>query len=107
MNSTSFSPEYLAQSKTGLVTAFYSIPIGLEVISTGWRVWAVSLSQGRLGFEDYLMLWATVCSKKRDVDIEAKNKFSRLMLCSEIDADGLCLKLVAMVECSLGLVYGM
>lgn len=59
-DSTSFSPEYLAQSKTGLVTAFYSIPIGLEALSTGWRVWAVSSSQGRLGFEDYLMLWATL-----------------------------------------------
>ncbi|GFP59284.1 hypothetical protein TASIC1_0012028700 [Trichoderma asperellum] len=58
-DSTSFSPEYLAQSKTGLVTAFYSIPIGLEALSTGWRIWAVSSSQGRLGFEDYLMLWAT------------------------------------------------
>jgi hypothetical protein len=73
-NSTSFSPEYLAQSKTGLVTAFYSIPIALEALSTGWRLLAVSLSQGRLGFEDYLMLWATLCS---------------------------------MVECALGLVYGM
>ncbi|KAM0449223.1 hypothetical protein ACHAO4_007887 [Trichoderma viride] len=61
-NSTSFSPEYLAQSKTGLVTGFYSIPIALEALSTGWRLWAVSSSQGRLGFEDYLMLWATLCS---------------------------------------------
>ncbi|KAL7917261.1 hypothetical protein ACQKWADRAFT_54236 [Trichoderma austrokoningii] len=59
-NSTSFSPDYLAQSKTGLVTAFYSIPIALETLSTGWRIWAVSSSQGRLGFEDYLMLWATL-----------------------------------------------
>jgi hypothetical protein len=60
-NST-LSPEYLAESKTHMVTTMYAIPIALEAVSTGWRLWAAAKSQGWFAFDDYLMLFATVCS---------------------------------------------
>lgn len=60
-NST-LSPEYLAESKTGLVTTMYAIPIALEALSTGWRLWASASAQSGFwfSFDDYLMLFATV-----------------------------------------------
>ena len=57
------SPEYLAQSKVVLLTAFCAIPIPLEMFSTAFRVW-VKLSpkvEGRIAFDDYVMIAATVC----------------------------------------------
>ncbi|KAL6821978.1 WD40-repeat-containing domain protein [Trichoderma sp. SZMC 28015] len=59
-NST-LSPEYLAESKTGLVTTMYAIPIALEALSTGWRLWASASAQSGFwfSFDDYLMLFAT------------------------------------------------
>ncbi|KAL7941952.1 hypothetical protein V8C42DRAFT_333154 [Trichoderma barbatum] len=58
-NST-LSPEYLAESKTRMVTTMYAIPIALEAFSTGWRLWASASGQSRFAFDDYLMLFATL-----------------------------------------------
>ncbi|KAI1097940.1 hypothetical protein F4804DRAFT_145547 [Jackrogersella minutella] len=62
MATATYSPEYLAESRTTLLNAFYSIPIPLEIISTGFRLWvkARPSSQGYLAFDDYLMIWATM-----------------------------------------------
>ncbi|KAL6862064.1 WD40-repeat-containing domain protein [Trichoderma novae-zelandiae] len=57
-NST-LSPEYLAESKTQLVTTMYAIPIALETASTGWRLWAAATAQSGFAYADYLMLFAT------------------------------------------------
>ncbi|KAL6695394.1 WD40-repeat-containing domain protein [Trichoderma pleuroticola] len=57
-NST-LSPEYLAESKTRMVTTMYAIPIALEALSTGWRLWASASAQSGFSFDDYLMLFAT------------------------------------------------
>jgi hypothetical protein len=58
-----YSASYLAQSKAALLNTFYSIPIGLELISTALRIWAKVRrhAEARLGFDDYLMIFATVC----------------------------------------------
>ena len=56
-----YSTEYLAQSRTGLLTTFYSVPIPLEILSTAFRLWVkVRAKGGRLAFDDYLIVWATV-----------------------------------------------
>ncbi|KAI0380417.1 hypothetical protein F5Y04DRAFT_97913 [Hypomontagnella monticulosa] len=62
MATTTYSPEYLAESRTAVLNAFYSIPIPLEILSTAFRLWvkAGSSSQGHLAFDDYLMIWATM-----------------------------------------------
>ncbi|EHK21298.1 uncharacterized protein TRIVIDRAFT_52059 [Trichoderma virens Gv29-8] len=54
--------EYLAESKTHVVTVMYAIPIALEAFSTGWRLWASATGPSGLGFafDDYLMLFATL-----------------------------------------------
>jgi hypothetical protein len=52
-----YSAAYLAESKATLLNTFYSIPIALELISTTIRIWA---KVGRMGFDDYLMIFATV-----------------------------------------------
>jgi hypothetical protein len=59
----SSSPEYLAESRVTLLNAFYALPIPLEILSTALRLWASRRpgKQGRLAFDDYLMIWATVC----------------------------------------------
>ncbi|KAI1135058.1 hypothetical protein F5Y05DRAFT_190816 [Hypoxylon sp. FL0543] len=64
MATTTYSPEYLAESRTKLLNAFYSIPIPLEVLSTAFRLWvkARPSSQGYLAFDDYLMIWATMAA---------------------------------------------
>jgi hypothetical protein len=61
-NTVNYSPEYLAEDRTGLVTGFYSLPIPLEILSTLFRLYvkASPLSEGRLGYDDYLIVWATV-----------------------------------------------
>jgi hypothetical protein len=58
-----YSASYLAQSKATLLNTFYSIPIGLALISTAIRIWAKvgQHAHARLGFDDYLMIFATVC----------------------------------------------
>lgn len=58
----SYSPEYLAESRTALLNAFYSIPIPLEILSTAFRLWvkARPSSKSHLTFDDYLIIWATV-----------------------------------------------
>ncbi|KAL7956581.1 hypothetical protein V8C34DRAFT_210410 [Trichoderma compactum] len=58
-NST-LSPEYLAESKTRIVTTMYAIPIALEALSTGWRLWASASTQSGFSFDDHLMLFATL-----------------------------------------------
>ncbi|KAI1775712.1 hypothetical protein F4818DRAFT_385975 [Hypoxylon cercidicola] len=57
-----YSAEYLAESRTTVLNAFYSIPIPLEILSTAFRLWvkARPSSQGHLAFDDYLMIWATM-----------------------------------------------
>ncbi|KAI1293351.1 hypothetical protein F5Y03DRAFT_374002 [Xylaria venustula] len=61
-NTVTYSQEYLAQDRRPLVNAFYSLPIPLEIISTIYRliVKASSKSDGRLGYDDYLIVWATI-----------------------------------------------
>ncbi|KAK5988810.1 hypothetical protein PT974_10304 [Cladobotryum mycophilum] len=61
-NGTYYSAAYLAESKTGLVNAFYSIPIPLEIASTAFRLWARTHGHSgfRLAFDDYFMIFATV-----------------------------------------------
>ncbi|KAH7018858.1 hypothetical protein EDB80DRAFT_869534 [Ilyonectria destructans] len=55
------SAEYLAESKTTLLNALYSIPIPLELTSTLLRLWVRTRSTS-LAFDDYLMIWATITS---------------------------------------------
>jgi hypothetical protein len=57
-----YSAAYLAESKAILLNTFYSIPIALEVISTSIRIWAKmgQKPDARMGFDDYLMIFATV-----------------------------------------------
>lgn len=64
MATTTYSSEYLAESRTAVLNAFYSIPIPLEILSTAFRLWvkARPSSQGHLAFDDYLVIWATVSS---------------------------------------------
>lgn len=60
-----YSPQYLAESRTTLLNVFYSIPIALVIFSTGLRLWSVTtrIEYARIfGFDDYLMIWATVRS---------------------------------------------
>ncbi|KAI1373237.1 hypothetical protein F4677DRAFT_225070 [Hypoxylon crocopeplum] len=59
-----YSAEYLAESRTAVLNAFYSIPIPLEILSTALRLWvkAGPSSQGHLAFDDYLMIWATMAA---------------------------------------------
>ncbi|KAI1173069.1 hypothetical protein F4777DRAFT_601087 [Nemania sp. FL0916] len=62
-NSTiTYSAEYLAEDRRALVNAFYSLPIPLEIFSTLFRLWlkASPRSERRLGYDDYLIAWATV-----------------------------------------------
>lgn len=63
MATATYSPEYLAESRTTVLNVFYSIPIPLEILSTAFRLWvkARPSAQGNLAFDDYLMVWATVC----------------------------------------------
>lgn len=65
-NTLTYSAEYLAEDQRPLVTAFYSLPIPLEVLSTLFRLWvkASPSSDSRLGYDDYLILWATVRSPR-------------------------------------------
>lgn len=63
MIAANYSPEYLAESRVALVNAFFSIPIPIEVLSTVFRLWVKTRlsSQRRLAFDDYFIIWATVC----------------------------------------------
>ncbi|KAI0597837.1 hypothetical protein F4775DRAFT_221197 [Biscogniauxia sp. FL1348] len=62
MASSTYSPEYLAESRTVLLNALYSVPIPLEVLSTVFRLWVQKrhVSGSRYHFEDYLIVWATI-----------------------------------------------
>ncbi|OTB01132.1 hypothetical protein M426DRAFT_323781 [Hypoxylon sp. CI-4A] len=62
MATSTYSPEYLAESRTALLNTFYSIPIPLVILSTILRLWAKARpsSQGRWAFDDYLIIWATI-----------------------------------------------
>ncbi|OTA07281.1 hypothetical protein A9Z42_0082050 [Trichoderma parareesei] len=57
---TTLSAAYLAESKTQLVTTMYAVPIALETLSTGWRLWAAATAQSGFAYADYLMLFATL-----------------------------------------------
>ncbi|KAI7773964.1 hypothetical protein LA080_009510 [Diaporthe eres] len=62
MASATYSPQYLAGSRTAVLNTFYSIPIPLEILSTSLRLWSVRTREAdakRLRFDDYLMIWAT------------------------------------------------
>ncbi|KAI0542042.1 hypothetical protein GGR58DRAFT_497397 [Xylaria digitata] len=61
-NTVTYSAEYLAQDRRPLVNAFYSIPIPLEILSTLYRCYvkASPNSDGHLGYDDYLIVWATI-----------------------------------------------
>ncbi|KAL5358589.1 hypothetical protein BJX96DRAFT_146823 [Aspergillus floccosus] len=51
---------FLAQSRVTEVTIAYSVPIPLELLMTGLRLWVKLRGPGRgLSFDDYLMVWAT------------------------------------------------
>ncbi|GFF25556.1 hypothetical protein IFM61606_09489 [Aspergillus udagawae] len=52
---------FLAQSRVTEVTVAYSIPIPLELLTTGLRIWVKLRGPGNVGLssDDYLMLWAT------------------------------------------------
>ena len=58
-----YSASYLAESRAALLNTFYAIPIGLTLTTTTLRIWAKvgHHAQSRLGFDDYLMIFATVC----------------------------------------------
>lgn len=53
---------FLAQSRVTEVTVAYSIPIPLELLTTGLRIWVKLRGSGNVGLssDDYLMVWATV-----------------------------------------------
>jgi hypothetical protein len=53
---------FLAQSRVTEVTVAYSIPIPLELLTTGLRIWVKLRGPGNIGLsvDDYLMVWATV-----------------------------------------------
>ncbi|KAI0506602.1 hypothetical protein F5B22DRAFT_442558 [Xylaria bambusicola] len=57
-----YSAEYLAQDRRAVVNAFYSLPIPLEILSTSYRLIVKSgpYSDGYLGYDDYLIVWATI-----------------------------------------------
>ncbi|KAI1347774.1 hypothetical protein F5Y01DRAFT_329197 [Xylaria sp. FL0043] len=61
-NTMTYSAEYLAQDRRALVNAFYALPIPLEIITTVYRliVKASPRSDGKLGYDDYLIVWATI-----------------------------------------------
>ncbi|KAL7811073.1 WD40-repeat-containing domain protein [Trichoderma gracile] len=76
------SAEYLAESKTQLVTTMYAVPIALETLSTGWRLGAAATAQSGFAYADYLMLFATgdyIFSHFYDIAI-ASTKLSILAL---------------------------
>lgn len=62
MSLTQVSPEYLAQSKGPMLNVLYAVPIPLEILSTGLRLWVkVSPhSDGRLCADDIIITLATV-----------------------------------------------
>jgi hypothetical protein len=53
---------FLVQSRVTEVTVAYSIPIPLELLTTGFRIWVKLRGPGNVGLslDDYLMVWATV-----------------------------------------------
>lgn len=53
---------FLVQSRVTEVTVTYSIPIPLELLTTGLRIWVKLRGPGNVGLssDDYLMVWATV-----------------------------------------------
>ena len=54
-------PGYLTQSRVTEVYVAYSIPIPIEIASTGLRLWAQTCYHRKgLLFDDYLMIGATV-----------------------------------------------
>ncbi|KAI1503837.1 hypothetical protein F5X99DRAFT_373588 [Biscogniauxia marginata] len=63
-STSTYSPEYLAESRTGVLNALYSIPIPLEILSTAFRLWVQRrpAAGGRCRFDDYLIIWATIAS---------------------------------------------
>ncbi|KAJ8122070.1 hypothetical protein ONZ43_g1639 [Nemania bipapillata] len=61
-NTVTYSAEYLAQDRRSLVNAFYSLPIPLEIFSTLYRLWVKASPDydGHFGYDDYLIVWATI-----------------------------------------------
>jgi hypothetical protein len=99
-NTMAYSAEYLAEDRTALVIGLYSLPIPLEILSTLFRLWvkASPTSEGHLGYDDYLIAWATVRS------------FSFSGIVSTISLEGpliVVLQITAVAECVAGLVYGL
>ncbi|KAL4791094.1 hypothetical protein BDV19DRAFT_393458 [Aspergillus venezuelensis] len=60
---TGLSAEYLAESMVIDLWVAYSVPIPLEILSTGLRLWAELYAHRHgLAFDDYLMITATIFS---------------------------------------------
>ncbi|KAI1331213.1 hypothetical protein F5Y16DRAFT_360867 [Xylariaceae sp. FL0255] len=60
-NSTlAYSSQYLAQDRRPLVNSLYAVPIPLEVFSTLLRLWVKRQTEGLIGYDDYLIVWATI-----------------------------------------------
>lgn len=103
MSSASHSPQYLAESRTAVLNAFYAIPIPLEILSTSLRLWSVRTRETdakRLSFDDYLMIWATVSMHRHHIVKHGLSGFSPM-----IDiADNF--QTISIAVCVSGLVYG-
>lgn len=66
------SPAYLAESRVSLVYIFFSLPIFFEVTSTSLRLWVrAAVLRSSLGYEDYLMIGATVRPPSREILLRA------------------------------------
>ncbi|KAL4947146.1 hypothetical protein BDW69DRAFT_190465 [Aspergillus filifer] len=62
-NISDVGAEYLAESKVVDLWVAYSVPIPLEILSTGLRLWAELYAHKHgLAFDDYLMITATIFS---------------------------------------------
>lgn len=103
MPSPSHSPQYLAESRTAILNAFYAIPIPLEILSTSLRLWSVRTRETdakRLSFDDYLMIWATVSTHRHHI---VEHWMSGLSSINHIADD---FQTISIAVCVSGLVYG-
>lgn len=57
------SEAYLAETLEPVLVPLFAIPVALILISTGLRVWVklTRTASRRLAFDDYFMIYATVC----------------------------------------------
>lgn len=103
MSSATYSPQYLAESRTAILNTFYAIPIPLEILSTSLRLWSVRTRETdakRLRFDDYLMIWATVSMHRYHIVKHGMDGFSPM----NNVADNF--QTISIAVCVSGLVYG-